>query len=157
MTQIVGWVPIRGSIDQVFDLVTTAHYWPEWHPATQSVGGITQRPLVLGDQVRERARIAGRIYTAQWRVTEHVRNARLVLQVDGGRMQTDYAFVKFESTTVVRRELTYRAEDFGRTAAARMDKQSKEALRRLKAFVESHIAAGTPRLREYERTRDAVA
>jgi hypothetical protein len=26
-------------IGAVFDVVTTARFWPEWHPATRAVGG----------------------------------------------------------------------------------------------------------------------
>src|SRR5262245_8578270 len=60
MPRVVNSVRIDGAVEQVFDLVTTTKYWPQWHPATVGVGGVTERPIALGDVIHERARIGGR-------------------------------------------------------------------------------------------------
>jgi hypothetical protein len=137
---------LGGAPDEVFDLVTTTRYWPDWHPATESVGGVTERPLAHGDQVFERARIGGRLHEGTWTVTELLRPVRLVLQIDGGRIQITYRFAQFEHTTLLRRELRYRPQDFAGGAsdpaalAARMHAQSQTALQRLKPLVERLLA-----------------
>ncbi len=32
MARVINRVRIDGPAEQVFDLVTTTKYWPEWHP-----------------------------------------------------------------------------------------------------------------------------
>ena len=39
MAAVVNTIKIGGPAEAVFDLVTTARFWPEWHPATRAVGG----------------------------------------------------------------------------------------------------------------------
>ena len=48
MTSIVAVTRIAGAPGPVFDLITSARFWPEWHPATLSVSGVTQRPISSG-------------------------------------------------------------------------------------------------------------
>jgi hypothetical protein len=146
VTEIVNSIHIDGPVENVFDLVTTTRYWPDWHPATESVGGVTDRPLALGDQVFERARIGGRLHEGTWTVSELLRPVRLVLQIDSGRIQITYRFAQFENATLLRRELRYRPEDFAGGAtdpdalAERMRAQSQTALERLKPLVERLLA-----------------
>jgi predicted ester cyclase/uncharacterized protein YndB with AHSA1/START domain len=142
MTRIGNEIRIDGPIDVVFDLVTTTRHWPRWHPATEGVSGVTDRPLALGDQVHERASIGGRKHAGTWTVTEHERPLRLVLQIDGGRIEIGYTFTAGDDATLLRRELTYRPTDFAGGDAdpaaleARMSAQSADALHRLKWLVE---------------------
>jgi predicted ester cyclase len=145
VTCICNEVRIDGAIAPVFDIVTTTRYWPKWHPATNAVSGVTDRPLRLGDQVHERAVIGGRVHEGTWTVTEHIHPTRLVLQIDGGRIQITYTFRADNAATVLRRELLYQPQDFaGGTAdpsalEAHMHAQSEEALRRLRWLVEHHV------------------
>src|SRR5215510_8472373 len=117
MARVVNTVRIDGPIEQVFDLVTTTKYWPEWHPATVGVGGVTERPVALGDVVRERALIGGRMYEGDWTVAEHVRPARVVLQAGSGRIQISYAFRADGAGTEFERTLEYHPEDFAQAGA----------------------------------------
>jgi predicted ester cyclase len=141
-SHIANEISINGSIEPVYDLVTTTRYWPQWHPATESVGGVTDRPLAVGDQVRERAVLGTRVHEGTWTVTEQARPTRLVLQIDGGRLEIAYQFTTTGSTTTLRRELRFDAADFAGlgadagTVEARMLAQSEEALRRLKIVAE---------------------
>jgi hypothetical protein len=138
-------IAIDEPISDVFDLLTTSRYWPEWHPATVSVAGVTDRPLRIGDEIHERAVIGGRLHEGTWTVTERRRPTRLTLQIDDGRIQVDYTLRSLGTETLFRRELRYRPQDFaGGTAdpqalQARMHEQSTEALHRLKALVERQL------------------
>ena len=58
-------------IDAVFDVVTTARFWPEWHPATRGVEGDTGRPARFGDQITEYVTIAGIQGSGTWTAVEH--------------------------------------------------------------------------------------
>jgi steroid delta-isomerase-like uncharacterized protein len=146
-TNVCNEIRIDGALEPVFDLVTTTRYWPQWHPATESVAGVTDRPLALGDQVRERATIGGRVHEGTWTVAECDRPRRLVLEIDGGRIRITYTFAPDQDATLLRRELRYRPQDFaGGTTdpaalEARMHAQSEEALRRLRWLVERLVAA----------------
>lgn len=82
MASVVNSVTINGAAAPVFDLVTTARFWPQWHPASQAVGGVTQRPFQLGDRIHERGQIASMDFQVTWKVVEHVRPNRIVLECD---------------------------------------------------------------------------
>jgi uncharacterized protein YndB with AHSA1/START domain len=146
VTEVVNSIHIDGPVEAVFDHVTTTRHWPQWHPATESVGGVTDRPLALGDEVFESARIGGRLHEGTWTVTELVRPVRVVLQIGGGRIQITYRFAQFEQSTQLQRELRYRPEDFAggttdpQALAERMQAQSQTALEQLKPLVEGLLA-----------------
>ena len=76
VTRVVNQVRIHGPIEQVFDNVITTRLWPRWHPATISVGGVTERPIALGDIIRERARGSLRRYCRLGGGTRRGRRAR---------------------------------------------------------------------------------
>jgi predicted ester cyclase/uncharacterized protein YndB with AHSA1/START domain len=141
-SRVSNEICIDGPIESVFDLVTTTRYWPRWHPATREVSGDTDRPLALGDRVHERAIIGGRAHQGTWTVVEHVRPTFVVLQIDDGRVQIAYTFGADGAATRLRRELTFRPQDFagGTTDPAALEAgmhaQSDEALRQLKRLVE---------------------
>lgn len=40
-------------IKPVFELITHAKYWTQWHTASKAVGGVTERSYALGDLVYE--------------------------------------------------------------------------------------------------------
>jgi hypothetical protein len=142
MARAVNTVQIDGPVEQVFDLVTTTKYWPEWHPATVGVGGVTERPIALGDIVHEQARIGGRMYEGDWTVVEHVRPARVLLRAGSGRIQISYAFRAVGDATEFERTLEYQPEDFAAAGAdpaaiqALMHGQSEQGLQKLKRLVE---------------------
>jgi predicted ester cyclase len=148
MTHISNQIRIDGPLPAVFDLVTTTRTWPQWHPATTAVAGVTDRPLALGDQVRETAVIGGRVHEGTWTVVEHQRPARVILHIEAGRIAIGYSFSEANSATLLSRELTYRPEDFAGGAdpaalEARMSAQSEEALHRLKWLVEHQLLLAT--------------
>ena len=79
-------------IDAVFDVVTTARYWTEWHPATRGVEGDVDHPARLGDHIIEHVSIAGIEGTGTWTVVEHDRPHHLALETELsiGRLRISY-------------------------------------------------------------------
>jgi hypothetical protein len=142
MTAVVNTIHIRGRVEAVFDLVTSARFWPRWHPATLGVGGVRQRPFLLGDVISERARIGEKVYEGEWTVVEHVRPARVVLQAWGGRLHIRYLFQDVAGATEFQRELEFDPQDFHASASdpealtQLMHDQSEQSLRKLKTLVE---------------------
>src|SRR2546422_11037857 len=91
-TSVVVSVTIAGPIDAVFELVTTARFWPQWHPATQAVAGVTERPYGLGDRIHERGRIGDLNFQITWNVADYVRGSRVVLQAEQSTTRISYSF-----------------------------------------------------------------
>ncbi len=146
MATITNTVQIHGGLAPVFDLITTTRFWPQWHPATIGVGGVTERPFGQGDIVRERARIGAHTYEGNWTVVEHARPARVVLQSESGGIQISYAFKQVGEEVEYSRTLTYQSENFAASVAdpALLEKlmytQSEQALQKVKALVEQILA-----------------
>jgi hypothetical protein len=142
--RISQFILIRGPMDRVFDLVTTARYWPEWHPATLSVGGAVETPMQLGDSIHERARIGGTIGENDWAVVEHARPSRVVLRMPGtrlGDLEIVYRFAARGDAVEFTRELEFDLANLPanvdkRAIERQMETDSAEALRRLKSLIE---------------------
>ncbi|MFO1207355.1 MAG: SRPBCC family protein [Burkholderiales bacterium] len=149
MTTIVSATDITGSAEAVFDLVTSARFWPQWHPATQTVSGVTDRAYRLGDVVCERARFVDSEFDVTWRVVEHERPTRVVLQATTAPVRIRYAFRSGDGAVAFRRELEYDEKLLALVLPATVDlqalmqAQSDEGVRRLKALVEGLL--GTER------------
>src|SRR5262249_44176598 len=139
---IVASVMISGPAGAIFDLVTPARYWPEWHPASEAVGGVTQRPFQLGDVLLERGKVAGVSFDIAWRVVEHVRKERVVLQSDAPPARITYTFQAVEGGVQFVRELSCDDAPFRARALDlnmvrdQMHRHSQDALQRLRALVE---------------------
>jgi uncharacterized protein YndB with AHSA1/START domain len=152
MALIVNIITITGPAEAVFDLVTTARFWPRWHPATLAVGGVTQRPFGLGDRIHERVRFGEVVTEGAWEVVEHARPRRSVLRIDRPFVQIAYTFRPEGEATELLRELEYEAGLAGAWPDPGgfdrlMREQSEEALGRLKGLVEAILdeeAAGLP-------------
>ena len=92
MAAVVNTVSINGAPKAVFDLITTARLWPQWHPATKGVGGVIERPYGLGDLIHERGRIGDKNFDTTWKVVEHVRPSKIVLQSQNAPTRITYTF-----------------------------------------------------------------
>jgi uncharacterized protein YndB with AHSA1/START domain len=142
MTAVVTTVTIDGPPQAVFDLVTTARFWPQWHPATEAVGGVTERPFRLGERIYEAGRIGEQNFSTSWKVVEHVGASRVVLQSETSETRIRYTFKATAGSTVFTRELAYNLKNFPAVAAAPggvealMRSQSEQAVKQLKAMVE---------------------
>ena len=138
MTAIVNTVTINGGPRAVFDLVTTARLWPRWHPASRAVGGVTERPYARGDLIHETGRVGEMDFTTTWRVVEHVRPSRVVLQSQTAPARITYTFVAGKGTVTFTRKLEYANENFPSVKEVEriMRQQSEQALTQLKALIE---------------------
>lgn len=142
MTRVSNTIQINGPLEAVFDLITTTRFWPQWHPATTGVGGVTQRPMLLNDKIRERAVIGGQTYEGNWTVVEHSRPTRAALLMESGRIKISYSFQVVGAATELKRELEFQPEDFSASVSdpslleKLMHQQSEQALQKLKKLVE---------------------
>jgi uncharacterized protein YndB with AHSA1/START domain len=142
MTSIVRTITFDGPLEPVFDLVTTARFWPRWYPTTTNVAGVTERPYQLGELIREHVESHGMEAQILWHVTDHVRHVRVVLQSEAPPLRISYSFRRDGRQTELRRELEYEPATFARVAAdpAQLQRylggQSELALKRLQELVE---------------------
>jgi uncharacterized protein YndB with AHSA1/START domain len=139
---VVTIVTINGTPKAVFDLITTARLWPQWHPATKGVGGVVERPYGLGDLIHERGQIGDKEFQTTWKVVEHVRPSKIVLQSQTAPTRITYTFTGGKGTTAFTRRLEYRADSFA--AVKELEKvmrdQSEQAVKQLKTLVEKLLS-----------------
>jgi hypothetical protein len=136
-------VVVDRVIGAVFDVVTTASYWPQWHPATRAVEGDIDRPARLGDEIIEHVTIAGREGSGTWTVVEHDPPNHLALESDTamGHLRISYQLSAMGvGRTRFQRDLDY--PDLGARVAAAMQSQSGEGVRNLARLVEALIPVG---------------
>lgn len=138
MTAVVNTVTITGTPKAVFDLITTARLWLQWHPATKGVGGVIERPYGLGDLIHERGRIGDKDFEVTWKVVEHVRPSKIVLQAQGAPTRITYTFKPGKGTIVFTRKLEYQADNLASVKELEkiMRDQSQQGVNQLKALVE---------------------
>ena len=142
MTAVVNTVMINGAPKAVFDLITTARLWPQWHPATKGVGGVVERSYGLGDLIHERGRIGEKDFETTWKVVEHARASKVVLQSQNAPTRITYTFTPGKGTTVFTRKLEYKAENFPAVKELEnvMRDQSEQGVKQLKALVEKILS-----------------
>jgi uncharacterized protein YndB with AHSA1/START domain len=148
MTRITTTVRIRRPIGEVFDYVTTPANWPVWHPASISVGGSSDHPLRLGEEVIEEFVAGGRRGRATWRVTRRKAPHRWRIEASSpqGQAAISYQLSAEGGDTVFRRDLSYEMPNVWLALLdvlvlrRRMDRESRIALQRLKRVLE-----GSPR------------
>lgn len=146
MKTLTNQIELEGDAAAIFDLVTTTRFWTAWHPATTGVGGVTQRPFQLGDQIRERAQIGARVHEGTWTVITHERPQRAVLRMESGRIHITYTFQPNNTGVNFARTLEYDPQDFAASVPnpvlleKLMSTQSEQALQKLKQLVEQILA-----------------
>jgi uncharacterized protein YndB with AHSA1/START domain len=129
-------------IDAVFDLVTTARFWTEWHPATRSVEGDVDHPARLGDRIIEHVTIAGKEGTGTWTVVRHDRPHHLALETDlaVGHLRISYQLTTADGGgTRFQRDLDF--PELGPQVSAAMQAQSAEGIASLARLVQSQLPA----------------
>jgi uncharacterized protein YndB with AHSA1/START domain len=139
---VINTVTIAGAPEVVFDLITTARFWPQWHPATQAVGGVTERPYGLNDRIYERGRVGSVHFQVIWKVIEYVRPSRVVLQAETSQARIIYSFQGQDERTTFTRRIEYQREGSSAAPSAPdeldrlMQVQSEQAVDQLKVLVE---------------------
>ena len=95
-------VLIDGQQEKVFDIVTTIGHWVRWASIARAVGGVTERPIQLGEPIYEFVRTPTGPQEVVWHITEHDRPRRMKLEVEDGTSIT-YHFTPQGDGTVFRR------------------------------------------------------
>jgi len=127
-------------IDAVFDVVTTARFWTEWHPATRGVEGDISQPARLGDRIIEHVTIAGIEGSGTWTVRQHDRPHSLALETGlaAGRLRISYQLASMpDGRTHFRRDLDF--PELGPQVSAAMEAQSAAGIASLASLVEREI------------------
>ena len=140
-------IHIARPVEQVFDYVTTSGNWPKWHPSSLGVRGAIDHPMQIGEQVTEDFLVAGRRGSVVWTVTDchpsgrWVIDGKIVGRSSGGIIT--YTLTPVDGGTQFEREFLYTMPNalfawldrlFYRR---RVGAESAEALRRLKAVLET--------------------
>ena len=132
---------IARPIAAVFDVATTAKYWPQWHPATVGVAGAVDHPARLGDTITERVNLGGHTGEGTWTVVAWQRPTGLTLEARTslGLTRIEYTLAATAEGTLFRRDLGY--EQGSPTLDALMAEQSAVAVTHLKALLEALLPA----------------
>lgn len=154
-SRVVHETLIARSPAQVYQFVTTPAHWPHWHPSSLAVYGNADHSLLLGEQVVEEFRVAGRRGDALWRVSEREQDRRwtIVGTIDGRRAgQVSYrvdADASDRTRTRFEREFVYFAPNLLFVLLDRLkihalvEDESRRAVANLKRVMET---AQDPRL-----------
>lgn len=147
MTSIVSTAAIQRPIEAVYDYVTTPGNWPRWHPSSLAVSGATDHSLAVGEQVTEDYLVAGQRGTVVWTVTERQAPTRWVIEGTTSETRTRgvvaYTLTATPDGTNFERVFTYDLpnvplpDEMVREYARRVQDESDEAVRRLKAALEA--------------------
>ena len=152
-TRIHTTVSIDRDPDAVFAYVTTPANWPKWHPSSLAVSGATDHPLDLGEQVTEDFLVAGRRGQVMWTVVEREPPEHWVIAGEvGGRPRGAVSYTLESAGTGTRfdRELVYASPTLlfavlNRLGIrAKIERESAEAVRRLKAVLEAGPTSAVP-------------
>jgi len=146
MTRINTAAEIAHPIEGVFDYVTTPANWPQWHPSSLAVSGATDHSLAMGEQVTEEFIVAGR-GRCVWTVTERDAPRRWVITTIVEDTKTKgkvaYTLTATPGGTKFEREFVYKPPNAlfalldRLIVRRRVEAESAEALRRLKARLET--------------------
>jgi uncharacterized protein YndB with AHSA1/START domain len=146
MSSVITRATIARSPEGVFAYVTTPCHWPEWHPSSLGVTGATDHSLLVGEEVTESFLVAGRRGKARWTVREREEPRRWVIfgQVEGGGTGTiTYTLTPQDGGALFERDFTYIMNNpllallDTLVLRRRIERESTEALRRLKAQLET--------------------
>ena len=135
---------IERTAAEVFDYVTTPALWHTWHPATVSVRDAPDRPLVVGETMRELIAVAGRRNEAVWTVLvcDAPRRWEIGTDAPAGTAHIVYRIAATSVGCRFQRTLDYRSKGWPWRALDSsltrwiLERQSARALANLKAVLE---------------------
>jgi len=130
---------------RVFEFVTTAARWHEWHPATVAVREAPDRPLTTGETMVETIAALGRRFYARWtvRACEPPRLWVIATTSADGDARVVYRLSPHEDGTRFERRLEYRSHRWpwclldGNLTRWALGRQSARALSNLKRVLEA--------------------
>ena len=138
---------INRPIGEVFDFLTTASNWPQWHPATVSVSGAVFHPAIEGETIVEKVRYGIARDTFPWKVVECQAPKRWAIRAasdrHGQKVKIAYTLTPENGGTRWEREMSFYLPKslvfldklvFGRL----LRRNSETAVRQLKELMESY-------------------
>jgi uncharacterized protein YndB with AHSA1/START domain len=148
MTRVYTSIHIHTSAEQVFDFVTTAGNWPQWHPSSLGVSGAVDHSGLPGEKIVEKFLVAGRRGEVVWTVKEREPARRWVIDGvivgrEAGGVIT-YTLTPRDGGTLFEREFIYPTPNLlfalldWLFIRRRVKGESHEALRRLKERLEAN-------------------
>jgi uncharacterized protein YndB with AHSA1/START domain len=129
-------VVIDGPLHEVFDVITSARFWPQWHVLTRAVAGVVERPFQKGDRIYEFVRTPVGPVELDYQVVELDRPRRAKLQTEDGTAVT-YTFEEKAGGTIFRRALDLGPAFGGQKAPVATDDTEQTSMANLKALVEN--------------------
>jgi uncharacterized protein YndB with AHSA1/START domain len=147
-THIVTHSLIQRRPAEVFDYVTTPANWPKWHPSSVAVRGPgADHSSLVGEEITEDFRVAGRSGTVTWRVIESIEPSSWAIEgVIQGRSNggvVRYELAPTETGTSFTRTFSYPTPGALFTfldrlfVRRRVRRESADAVRRLRKLLES--------------------
>ncbi|HEX5671718.1 MAG TPA: SRPBCC family protein [Acidimicrobiia bacterium] len=148
ITEIITDTLIKRSPSEVFEFVTTPANWPMWHPSSVAVRGPgADHSALVGEEITEDFRVAGRSGTVTWRVIERIEpNSWAIEGVIQGRSNggvVRYQLAPTGSGTAFTRTFSYPTPGALFTfldrlfVRRRVKAESADAVRRLRKLLES--------------------
>jgi uncharacterized protein YndB with AHSA1/START domain len=147
-TEIVTDTLIKLSPSEVFEFVTTPANWPKWHPSSVAVRGPgADHSALVGEEITEDFRVAGRTGTVTWRVIERIEPTLWAIEGEiqgrsnGGVVR--YELAPTENGTAFTRTFSYPTPGPLFTfldrlfVRRRVRAESADAVRRLRKLLES--------------------
>ena len=139
-------VHVDRPVEEVFDFITTASNWTQWHPATVSVSGAIFHPALEGETIVETVRFGMARDRFAWTVEECEAPHRWVIRAQSERhrqkVKIVYTLHPEDGGTLWEREMTFYLpaylELLDRLVFNRiLTKNSQTAVRQLKELMES--------------------
>ncbi|MFE3261560.1 SRPBCC family protein [Nocardia sp. NPDC059091] len=127
-------VTFHAPAHAVFDLVTQARFWPEWHVASHDVGGVTERPYRVDDVIYEHGRLEdGSEQHLYWRVVdqEYAKSSLIVDDNVGAGLQYSLTEDGEGTTAFTRRTLYHPDSPFSPAQRALVAEASAESVQGL--------------------------
>ena len=134
-------------MEKVFDYVTTASNWPEWHPSTVRVSGAVFHPALEGETIVETVKFGIARDRFTWKVEERQAPNRWVIRATSERhrqkVRIAYTLTPRDGGTLWEREMSFDIRKslqlLNELLFSRLLRRNSEtAVRRLKEVMESY-------------------
>jgi uncharacterized protein YndB with AHSA1/START domain len=165
VTKILTSIFIARPVTEVYEYLTTAANWADWHPATLSVSGAADHSANPGETIVEEIHAGYRQERVTWKVTEKL--APYYWEIDGEGERGGVAVIIYRLSerpggTLFLRELCYRMPNPLLTlldwvyVQFLMRKQSRTALHNLKRRLENPVESPRRSISYREASRPEV-
>jgi uncharacterized protein YndB with AHSA1/START domain len=147
VTNVCVAVHVKQPVEKVFDYITTASNWPEWHPSTVRVSGAVFHPALEGETIVETVRLGIARDRFTWKVEERQAPNRWVIRATSERYRQKvrivYTLTAKDEGTLWEREMCFdipkSLELLDKLLFSKLVRRNSEtAVRQLKEVMESY-------------------